>query len=127
MPQPPSIIPVESQGPNFDPMDLVVQDLISIETLLLQMDPHDLSGFEKCYRALAPLQNIVAGHIDLLSDEPYHFSHTRRAALHKQNAAIFLNLEGLAGATQPLNEAEFKKFMKVIEQALSNFDNELIP
>jgi hypothetical protein len=127
MPQPPSISGVPSQGPNFDPMDRIIQDLMNIESFLIQLDPKDLKAFNAQYPKITPIRKTNAGQIDLLFDDPYNYPHSRLQALHKENEAIFLNLEGLAGSMNPLNETEFKRFLHVVEQALSKFDDELTP
>jgi hypothetical protein len=62
--------------------------------------------------------------IEMLNLAPYHYTHAHLARLKKENEKIFLNLEGAIGSKNP---AEFKKFVKICGDAISDFDNDLTP
>lgn len=129
MKQPPTIQPSSRQGPDYDPMDRLVEDLQNIEVFLSKLNdnPQDLAYLNSHLSHILPLRRSISQQIDLLLDDPYNYPHDRLTRLHKENEKIFLHLEGLVGAMQAQNTPHFKKFMHALDVLLSEFDKTLTP
>ena len=129
MKQPPTIQPASRPGPDYDPMDSIVQDMENIQNFLsrLEMNTKDFAYLDSHLSGILGLRRTVSQHLGMLESEPYNYSPTRLTALHQENEKIFLYLEGAVGAMKSKNDREFKKFIKTAGEALSQFDNLLTP
>lgn len=129
MRQIPPIQPALREGPDYDPMDRLVQDLQNIQSFLSYLDenPHNLDYLNKHLSKILELRRSISQQLDFLSNEPYNYSPIRLSMLHKENEKIFSNVEGLVGATKPFNKAHFKKFMEECEKAIEKIDGDLTP
>ncbi len=129
MKQPPTIQPASTPGPDFDPMDRIVQDLENIQSFLsrLEMDPKDTSYLDAHLSGILGLRRTVSHQLDMLQSEPYNYSPSRLKTLHQENEKIFLYVEGAVGAMQSKDGPEFKKFIKAAGEILSHFDKNLTP
>lgn len=126
---PPTIQPTPGQGPGYDPMDRIVEDLQNIESFILKLgdDPEDLHYLDTHLSKILPLRRSISNQIDLLTYDPYAYPNVRLEVLHKLNEKIFSSLEGLVGAMQAGDETHFAKFMEAIEASISKFDENLTP
>lgn len=129
MKQPPTIQPTSRQGPDYDPMDRLVENLQNIQVFLSKLsdNPKDLAYLNSHLSHILPLRRSISQQIDLLFDEPYNYPHDRLALLHKENEKIFLHIEGLVGAMQAQDANHFKKFMHALQKLISDFDKTLTP
>ncbi len=129
MKQPPSIQPASRPGPDYDPLDRIVENLQNIEAFLSKLEdqPEDLSYLNSHLPQILPLRRTISHQLSLLQDEPYSYSQERLATLHRENENLFLHLEGVVGSMHPLNEERFNKFMKAALQTLEALDGNLTP
>ena len=129
MQQPPTIQPTPRPGPDYDPMDRIVQDLQNIESFLLrlEMNPKDLTYLHSHLSPILALRRTISQQLDKLSEEPYDYTPERLKKLHKDNEQVFTYLEGAVGSMDPLNEHEFKRFLRAAGKTLSDFDGDLTP
>jgi hypothetical protein len=116
-------------GPAYDPMDRIVEDMENIDAFLsyLAQKHNDPTYFQTHYPKILGLRKGLDLQIDLLSGEPYGYHPARVNLLKKENEKLFSLMEGLAGAMDPLDNAEFQRFMKACVKELSQFDNDLTP
>lgn len=129
MKQPPTIQPASTPGPDFDPMDPIIQDLENIESFLsrLEMNPQDLRYLNSHLPGILALRRTISHQLELLAEEPYNYPPSRLKILHEENERIFIYLEGVVGAMDPWNEKAFKKALKAVEETLLKFDQVLTP
>ncbi len=129
MQQPPTIQPAPSPGPDYDPMDRLVQDLQNIESFLLRLEtnPKDLAYLQSHLSPILGLRRTISQQLDKLSEEPYDYTPERLKKLHKDNEQVFIFLEGVVGSMNPLNEQEFRRFLREAGKTLSDFDGDLTP
>lgn len=129
MKQPPTIQPAAGQGPGYDPMDRIVEDLQNIESFLIKIedDPADLKYLNTHLPNILSLRRTISHQIDLLTEDPYNYEAQHLSSLHKENEKIFSHLEGAVGAMNPLNKSHFKKFIEATFQSIEKFDNNLTP
>lgn len=129
MPQPPAIEPAPKQGPDYDPMDPIVEALENISSFLTYLDQNhqDTGYFQKHFPGILELRKDLAQQIDLLANGRYAYPHARLIRLHQENEKIFSLLEGLAGGIDPWDRKEFKKFKNACEKEISRFDQDLTP
>ncbi|HVX01298.1 MAG TPA: hypothetical protein VHA52_12820 [Candidatus Babeliaceae bacterium] len=129
MKQPPSIQPTPTPGPDFDPMDRIIEAMENIESFQdrLVMDPQDLKYLNTHLSGILALRRTIAQELDLLIEEPYYYSYEKLTKLHQENERIFTFLEHVVGTLDPWNEGAFKKAVKALEEALLKFDDELTP
>lgn len=129
MSQPPAIPPVPQPGPNFDPMDQIVQNLENIESFLgwLEMHPDDLHYLNSHLPGILSLRRTISHQLEMLSEEPYHYPASRLNILHQENETLFIYVEGVVGAMNPLNKKAFHKALKAAEEVFLKFDQNLTP
>lgn len=129
MKQPPSIQPAASQGPDYDPLDRLVENLQNIQSFLSRLsdNPKDLKYLDSHINHILPLRRSISQQLDLLFDEPYNYPHDRLTVLHKENEKIFSHIEGIVGAMHSHDASHFKKFMDAAETCISKFDEDLTP
>ncbi len=129
MKQPPSIQPALTPGPDYDPMDQIVQDLQNIESFLLFLssNPKDLTYLNTHLPSVLGLRRTISQQLEKLSEDPYNYSPSRLKKLHDENEKNFIYLEGVAGEMMAGEEGKFKKFTKAALKAISDFDNDLTP
>ena len=129
MKQPPSIQPASRPGPDYDPMDQIVQDLENIESFVscLALNPKDLKYLNSHLPGILALRRTLSHQLDKLVEDPYNYPPSPLKTLHQENEKLFLYLEGAVGAMNPWNEKEFKKMVKAVETILSTFDDFLTP
>ena len=129
MKQPPTIQPAPSPGPDFDPMDWIIQDLENIESFVsrLEMNPKDLDYLNSHLSGILGLRRTISHHLEMLADEPYDYPPSRLQTLHQENEKMFIFLEGVVGVMDPWNETAFKKAVKAFEEIFSKFDETLTP
>ncbi len=129
MKQPPSIQPAPVPGPDYDPMDRIVQDLENIESFLalLEMRPQDLHYLNSHLPGILSLRRTLSQQLEMLADEPYNYSASKLKMLHQDNERIFTFLERVVGTMNPWDESAFKKSVKAVEEALLKFDDNLTP
>lgn len=129
MKQPPTIEPVPVPGPDFDPMDRIIEDLENIESFLdlLVMNPQDLGYLNSHLPGILGLRRTISHQLDMLTDEPYNYPTSRLKILHEENERIFIFLERVVGIVQSWDEESFKKSVKALEEALIKFDDLLTP
>lgn len=129
MKQPPSIQPAPVPGPDYDPMDRIVQDLQNIESFLsfLEDNPKDLDYLNNHLSQILALRRTISHELEHLADEPYNYSASHLQKLHEENEKTFLFLEGVIGAMMQADEKEFKKAVKALEETLLQFDQDLTP
>jgi hypothetical protein len=126
---PPAIKPEPQPGPDDDPLDRIITALENIESFLGHLTVHP-TDFEYLNTHLPPIlasRREISQQIDKLFDEPYHYTRHHLKTLHQENETLFTYLEGAVGATEKMNETEFKKFLKTIGEQTSKFDNTLTP
>ncbi len=129
MKQPPSIEPVPVPGPDFDPMDRIIEDLENIESFLdhLVMNPQDLGYLNSHLAGILGVRRTLSHQLDMLVDEPYNYPAPRLKMLHEENEKIFIFLERVVGTMSPWDETGFKKAVQALEEALLKFDDVLTP
>lgn len=129
MKQPPSIQPDPIPGPDFDPMDAIVQNLQNVESFLFYLsdNPKDVNYLKTHLSGILGLRRTLSHEIDKLSDEPYDYAPARLKKLHEENERVFIYVEGVVGEMKSGDEIKFKKCLKAAEEALSKFDDELTP
>ncbi len=129
MQKPPIIQTDPIPGPDFDPMDRIVQDMQNIESFLarLAMDHKDLTYLNTHLSSILGLRRAISEQIDKLADDPYNYPPTRIQTLHAENERLYTYLEGVVGSMNPWNGSEFKKTMKATEETLLKFDRDLTP
>lgn len=129
MKQPPSFQSDPSQGPAYDPMDRIVQDLLNIQSFLsyLSENPKDTKYFETHFSKILSLRKGLSLQLKQLNEEPYSYASSRLGDLQKRNEKIFSLLEGVAGAVNPFNKAEFETLLESLETEILQFDNHLTP
>lgn len=129
MKQPPTIQPTPRPGPDYDPMDRLVENLQNIQTFLSRLNdnPQDMKYLDTHLNHILPLRRSISQQLDLLFDEPYNYPHDRLSALHKENEKIFSHIEGIVGAMHAKDLNHFKKFMEAAEAILTKFDEDLTP
>ncbi len=129
MKQPPSIQPAPRPGPNFDPMDRIVQDLENIESFVdrLAMNPKDLDYLHSHLSGILSLRRTLSHQLEMLKEEPYNYASSRLSQLHHENEQLFIYLEGIVGAMDPWNEDSFRKSVKALEETFLKFDRDLTP
>lgn len=129
MKQPPTIQSDPTQGPAYDPMDRIVQDLLNIQSFLsyLSENPKDTKYFETHFPQILSLRKGLSLQLKQLGDEPYSYAASRIGDLQKRNEKIFSLLEGVAGAVNPFSKGEFDTFLESLETEILQFDNHLTP
>lgn len=129
MKQPPTIQPATTPGPDFDPMDWIIQNLENVQSFVsrLAMKPEDLNYLNSHLSGILSLRRALSEQIDMLANEPYNYLPSRLKALHQENENIFIYLEGVVGAMNPWNKTEFKKLVKAVEETLLKFDGDITP
>jgi hypothetical protein len=129
MKQPASIQPDPVPGPDYDPMDAIVENLLNIESFLdcLSDHPNDANYLKTHLSGILGLRRTLSHEIDKLAAEPYEYPPLRLKKLHEENEKIFTYVEGVIGEMESGDEIKFKKCLKAAEEALSKFDNELTP
>ncbi len=128
MKQPPSVQPAPIPGPNYDPLDWIVQDLENIESFLSHLAlSKDLHYLHSHLASFMELRKRISQQIEQLAEEPYNYPHSRLQKLHEENEKIFACVEGAAKAMDPWNQKEFKRFTKSAEEMISNFDRDVTP
>jgi len=129
MQQLPPIKPAERPGPDYDPMDRIIEDLENVESFLTYFatNPMDLDYLNTHLSGILALRRTLSHQLEMLSEEPYNYHRSRLKALHDENEKIFLFLEGAVGASGPWDEVMFKKSVQSAEEALSKFDAILTP
>lgn len=129
MKQPPSIQPASSQGPDYDPMDRLIENIQNIQSFLSRLsdNPKDLKYLDSHINQILPLRRSISQQLDLLIDDPYNYPHDRLTVLHKENDQIFSQIEGIVGAMHTHNLTHFKKFLDAAEDSINKFDEDLTP
>jgi hypothetical protein len=129
MKQPPSVQPAPVPGPDYDPMDRIVQDLQNVESFLqhLSIKPKDVEYLNTHLSSILSLRRSISQQIDTLADEPYGYTAARLHKLHEENEKLFIFLEGVVGEIEARDEKKLKKAMKAAEETLSRLDGELTP
>lgn len=129
MKQPPTIQSDPRPGPAYDPMDRIVQDLLSIQSFLSYLSEHQSDGkyFDAHFPKILQLRKGLSTQISQLAEEPYSYSSSHISSLQKQNEKIFSLLEGVAGAFKPLNKLELESFLETLEAEILQFDENLTP
>jgi hypothetical protein len=129
MKQPPAIQPAPVPGPDFDPLDWIIEDWDNIESFLgyLAMNPHDLTYLNTHLPSILALRRTLSHHLDMLADEPYNYPPSRLKILHEENEKVFIFLEGVVGALDPWDEVAFKKAVKATEETLLKLDRDVTP
>lgn len=126
---PPAIKPAKGPGPDYDPIDLIVQNLENIQSFLSRLDMNlkDINYLNSHLPGILSLRRTLSQELEMLADEPYNYSRSRLKALHEENEKIFIYLEGAVGSMIAGNEEEFKKSVKAVEEILLKFDQNLTP
>jgi hypothetical protein len=129
MTQPPSIEPATVPGPDFDPMDRIVEDLQNIESFLLYLSSNfqDTKYLNSHLSSILGIRRTLSQHIDMLSDDPYNYPSQRLKKLHQENEDLFIYIEGVAGEMLAEDEKKFKKCIRAAEEALSKLDDGVTP
>ena len=129
MKQPPSIQIAPRPGPDYDPMDRIIQDLENIENFVscLEMNPKDLSYMNSHLSGILSLRRSLSQQLEMLANEPYSYPPQRLKILHRENENIFIYLEGVVGATNPWNEKAFQSSVRALEETLLKLDQVLTP
>jgi len=129
MKQIPPIEPALREGPDYDPMDRIVEDLQNIQSFISYLDdnPHNLEYLNKHLSKILEIRRSLSQQFDFLSGEPYNYPHSRLTLLHKENEKIFSLIEGIVGSMNPWNKAHFKKFMEECEKTIEKLDGDLTP
>lgn len=129
MKQPPTIQSSPSQGPSYDPMDRIVEDLQNVENFIatLALSPGNFDYLNKHLPSILSSRRTLSHQLDMLEEEPYNYPPARLKMLHKENEKMFTYLEGVVGAMQPWDEVKFNRAVKAVEEVLSKFDNDLTP
>lgn len=126
---PDAIQPATSPGPDYDPMDLIVQDLQNIQSFMdhLADHPDDLKYLDTHLSKILGMRRVIAHQLDQLAEEPYDYTKARLDLLKKENERIFSYVEGAIGAMTKPNRKELKRFVDACEKAVSQFDGDLTP
>ncbi|GEM_PF-5727149 len=127
--EPPTILPASGQGPAYDPMDRIVQDLQNIQSFLdhLEEKPADAEYLDAHLPKILGLRRTIARQFDFLAEEPYGYSENLILRLKKENERLFTYIEGAAGAMKPLKPAELKRFIDACGKLISQLDDDLTP
>lgn len=114
------------QGPDFDVMDQIIQNLQNISSFLsrIEDEPVNPQFIKNQLPKILSIRKEIFLQIEMLAQEPYNYSHAHLTRLKKENEKIFLNLEGAVGAR---DQSEFKKFASLCGDCISQFDNDLTP
>ena len=126
---PESIEPAPRPGPDYDPMDRIVQDLQNIQSFISHLDEHpeDLNYLDTHLSKILGMRRTIAQQIDQLAEEPYDYSAARLELLKKENERIFSYIEGAVGAMSRPDPDELKRFLDACEKCLLKFDGDLTP
>jgi hypothetical protein len=125
---PPTIQPDPVPGPDFDPMDWIIENLDNIESFLLNLSMNKNQIYLNSHLpSILALRRTISHQIDQLAEEPYNYSSSRLKNLHEENELIFIYLEGVVGAMNPFNEEKFKKSLHFAEETLTKFEGDLTP
>lgn len=129
MKEPPSIQPAVRPGPDYDPMDLIVENLQYLLSFLdrIASNPKDLEYLRTHLSSILATRRTISQQLDLLSGDPYFYSHSRLQSLRDKNESIFIYLEDVVGSIDPYNPSEFKKALGITGKAISQFDGDLVP
>lgn len=128
-PHPPTIRSDSVPGPNYDPLDGLVENCQNVQSFIshLASHPEDLVYVNTHLTSILALRRIISHQLEKLSEEPYYYSTLHLKKLHEENEQIFIFVEGIVGALSPLNKKKLVASVKAAEQALVQFDNELTP
>ncbi len=123
---PPTIEPAPRPGPDYDPLDLLVQDLENIESFLDYIDDtRDLEYVKTHLPKILRQRLSMEQQLRFLSEDPYNYLESHLNLLKKEIEQLFIYLEGAVGS---LNDPkEFKKCLLACNQIISRFDNHLTP
>ena len=129
MTQPPSIEPASVPGPDYDPMDRIVEDLLNIESFILYLssNPQDLPYLNTHLTSILGLRRTLEQQIKMLSEDPYNYPQIRLQKLHQEIEDLFIYIEGVAGEMMSGDEKKFKKCIRAVEESLSKLDDDLTP
>lgn len=129
MKQPPSFQSDPIPGPDFDPMDAIIQNLLNVEVFMsyLSEHPKDFDYLKTHLTGILGLRRTLALEIEKLSEEPYNYLPARLQKLQEDNERLFVYLEGAVGEMKSEKKDKFKNCVKAVEEILSKFDNELTP
>lgn len=129
MKQPSSFQSDPVPGPNYDPLDAIVQNLQNIESFLdhLSDNSDDFVYLNTHLSSILSLRRTLSHELDKLSNDPYFYSSERLKKLHEENERIFIFLEGVVGEMIAKDKKKFKKCVEALEEALSKFDDEVTP
>ncbi|MBS0616455.1 MAG: hypothetical protein JSR58_07895 [Verrucomicrobia bacterium] len=128
MKQPPSIQPASVPGPDYDPLDWIVQDLENVQTFLDHVEAtKDAKYMHSHLVSFLEIRRRVSQQIEHLADDPYNYPHDKLQKLHEENEKIFAGVEAAAQAADPWNAKEFKRHKKMVERVISNFDRDVTP
>lgn len=129
MKQSSSIQPDPIPGPDYDPMDRLVQDVQNIETFLsyLALHSQDIDYLNAHLPGILHLRRTIAQQLDKLVDEPYAYPSSRIQMLHADNEKIFTLVEGVVGEMISKEMPKFKKMLKAAEDTLAAFEDRLTP
>jgi hypothetical protein len=126
---PPTIQPAPSPGPDYDPMDRIVQDLQNIQSFLSHLEEHlgDMNYLDTHLSQILAARRVISQQLGLLAEAPYSYSSSRLNLLRQENETIFSYIEGAVGAMKVENPKEFKRFIDACGKTISKFDEELTP
>lgn len=130
MKEPPSIKPMPGHGPDFDPMDRIVQEIQNVQNFLAQLSTIKMNSHDYMHshmRAILSIRKSINEHIAMLGEEPYHFSEKRLKNLLKENEQIFMNVEGVIGAMDSLDQDYLNRLRLKAENSILDFDRDLTP
>lgn len=129
MKRPPSIQPAPVRGPDYDPMDRIVQDLENVDSFLLYLssNPQDLPYLNTHLTSILGMRRTLEHQIKMLSEEPYNYHEIRLQKLHQEIENLFTYIEGVVGEMTSGEEKKFKKCMKAAVETLSKLDDDLTP
>lgn len=127
--EPPMIEPALRQGPGYDPMDRIVQDLQNIQTFLSHIEEHplDLKYLDTHLTSILQLRRAIAQQLEQIAEAPYSYAPQHITLLKKENEKIFSYLEGAIGAMNPHHPEEFKRCIQACEKILLDFDGHITP
>src|SRR5438132_13322773 len=97
--QPPAVRPDPRPGPDFDPVDFIVQDLQNIESFLLFLGENlqDRKYLNSHLSAILGIRRNIAQNLRFLAEKPYEYTPERLRKLEKENEQMFSYIEGVAG------------------------------
>lgn len=126
---PDSIQPAPTPGPDYDPMDRIVQDLQNVQSFLdhLEEHPEDLHYLDTHLSQILGMRRTIDHQLNALAIEPYDYPEARLTLLKKENERIFSYVEGAAGAMTRPNLEELKRFVAACGKTISRFDGDLTP